>query len=74
MRSPLKVRNGRDLLLQDPAYVNRKERERRKLIRLQQVRLRSAEAARAVRQRVRREQIRQVCTYRTPNIYVPSDT
>ena len=60
-RPPLKSRNGHDLLLQDPAYVARKEKERRRLIRLQQVRLRSAEAARAVRQRVRREQIRQVC-------------
>ena len=46
----------------DPNYVAKKEKERRKLIRLQQVRLRSAEAARTVRQRVQREQHRQART------------
>ena len=59
-RSPLISRNGRDMMLQDPAYVLKKENERRRLIRIQQVRMKSAEAARSVRQRVRREQIRQV--------------
>ena len=59
-RTPLISRNGRDMILQDPAYVLKKENERRRLIRLQQVRFKSAEAARSVRQRVRREQIRQV--------------
>lgn len=56
----LSASNGRDMLLKDPNYVARKEKERRRLLRLQQVRLRSAEAARTVRQRVRREQLRQV--------------
>ena len=59
-RSPLTSRNGRDMMLQDPAYVLKKENERRRLIRIQQVRMKSAEAARSVRQRVRREQVRQV--------------
>ena len=59
-RSPLIPRNGRDMMLQDPAYVLKKENERRRLIRIQQVRMKSAEAARSVRQRVRREQVRQV--------------
>ena len=56
-RPPLKPTNT---ALMDPSYLAKKEKERRKLIRLQQVRLRSAEAARTVRQRVRREQHRQV--------------
>ena len=38
----------------------KKEKERRRLVRIQQVRLRSAEAARTLRQRVKREQHRQV--------------
>ena len=59
-RAPLQAKNGRNMLLQDANYLAQKEKERRRLIRLQQVRLRSAEAARAVRQRVKREQIRQV--------------
>ena len=66
-RSPLISRNGRDMMLQDPAYVLKKENERRRLIRIQQVRMKSAEAARSVRQRVRREQVRQVLIYETSN-------
>jgi hypothetical protein len=64
MKSPrrpaLAQRNGRDMLLCDQAYLVQKEKERRRLLRLQQVRLISAENARVVRQRVRREQLRQV--------------
>ena len=44
----------------DPEYISKKEKERRRLMRIQQVRLRSAEAARTLRQRVKREQHRQV--------------
>ena len=56
-RPPLKPRN---MALMDPAYIAKREKERRRLIRIQQVRLRSAEAARTLRQRVEREQHRQV--------------
>ena len=56
-RQPLKPRN---MTLGDPIYAAKKEQERRRLLRIQQVRLRSAEAARMLRQRVRREQHRQL--------------
>ena len=65
MKSPrrlaLRPRNRQeDMLLKDPDYLAKKETERRRQLRYVQVRQRSMEAARTVRQRVKREQLRQV--------------
>ena len=57
-------------MVADPAYLAKKEKERRRLVRIQQVRLRSAEAARTLRQRVKREQHRQVIKKMTNNYQI----
>ena len=59
-RPPLRVRNHRNMILPDPAYLAKKETERRRQLLYVQVRQKSMEAARTVRQRVKREQLRQV--------------
>lgn len=61
MKSPARKGVGaKKRLTMDSAYENKKEKERRRLLRLQQVRLGAAEAAKTVRQRVKREQMRQI--------------
>ena len=71
MKSPNRQpRKSRNMALADPAYLAKKEKERRRLVRIQQVRLRSAEAARTLRQRVKREQHRQVIKKMTSNYQI----
>ena len=59
-RPPLRPRNNRDMLLHDPSYAVKKEKDRRRQIRIQQAREKANEAAKVVRQRTEREKLRLV--------------